>query len=115
MTLRGSLFQIYTLMANFIVKKERWRIKYDTARKPLPDLYANGEFHCQKGAVAYKLTCCAVWNGSLFQIYTLTENFIVKKEGVAYKTSCGESRDGRCFQIYTLTGEFHCQKGRGSV
>ena len=71
--------------------------------KPLPDLYANGEFHCQKGAVAYKLTCCAVWGGSLFQIYTLTENFIVKKEGGANKITCCMVWNGRLFQFYTLT------------
>ena len=50
--------------------------------------------------------------GSLFQIYTLTENFIVKKETAAYKTSCGESRDGSLFQIYTLMASFIVKKER---
>ena len=53
MPLRESLFQIYTLTENFIVNKD---------------------------GGAYKLACCAAWNGSLFQFYTLTANSIVKKE-----------------------------------
>ncbi len=82
--------------------------------KPLPVLYADGEFHCQKGAVAYKLTCCAVWNGSLFQIYTLTANFIVKKEGVAYKLACCAVWNGSLFQIYTLTANSIVKKEGGA-
>ena len=65
MPLRGSLFQIYTLMVDLVVKKE---------------------------GGAYKLTCCAAWGGSLFQFYTQTEDFIVKKEGGAYKIChCAEA------------------------
>ena len=49
---------------------------------------------------------------SLFQIYTLTENFIDKKEGGAYKLDCCAAWNGSLFYLYTVTANSIVTKGR---